>query len=148
VRARRHPRRRQGARLRPREGGGRRPRPQPRGRAGGHPPLPPARGHPRRRGGSPLRPLLRRRPRLLPAGRPLRCLEKDPERRPRSAAEALAALEACGLDGAWTVEDARAWWAGRGRAIAAERRGGVAPSAATASRPGLEAAGAPLAGKS
>jgi serine/threonine-protein kinase len=76
----------------------------------------------------------------------LRCLEKDPERRPRSAAEAQASLEACGLDGTWTAEDARAWWAGRGRAIAAARRG-AAPSAATASRPALEAAGAPVAGK-
>jgi serine/threonine-protein kinase len=68
----------------------------------------------------------------------LRCLEKDPDRRPRSAAEAASRLDACALDDTWTGEAARAWWAGRGRAIAAEHRGTVTPSAATPSRIALE----------
>jgi serine/threonine-protein kinase len=74
--------------------------------------------------------------RALPAGLEewvLACLEKDPERRPRSAAAAAARLDACALDEPWTTDAARAWWAGRGRAIASGRRGNAAPSAATLS---------------
>jgi hypothetical protein len=70
----------------------------------------------------------------------LACLEKDPERRPRSAADAAARLDACALDDSWTVDAARAWWASRGRAIAARRAGSGAPSAATLSRSLLEKA--------
>jgi serine/threonine-protein kinase len=73
----------------------------------------------------------------------LGCLEKDPERRPRSAADAASRLETCAVDDAWTVDAARAWWAGRGRAIAAARGGGAAPSAATLSRSALEKADRP-----
>ncbi len=50
----------------------------------------------------------------------LACLEKDPERRPSSAAEAAERLERAGA-GEWTADDARAWWAGKGRALAALR---------------------------
>ena len=39
----------------------------------------------------------------------LRCLEKDPGRRPRSAAELSATLDGLALD-EWTQEDARRWW--------------------------------------
>ena len=51
----------------------------------------------------------------------LACLEKDPERRPSSAAEAAERLERAGA-GEWTADDARTWWAGKGRALAARRR--------------------------
>jgi len=54
----------------------------------------------------------------------LACLEKDPARRPRSAAEAAAALESA-APRAWATEEARAWWAGKGRALAAARRAEV-----------------------
>ncbi len=40
----------------------------------------------------------------------LACLEKDPQRRPASAAELRAQLLACGDAGRWTQADARAWW--------------------------------------
>jgi serine/threonine-protein kinase len=52
----------------------------------------------------------------LPAGLEdvlLRCLEKDPGRRPRTARELGEALAAAGA-GSWTAEDARAWWTVRG----------------------------------
>jgi eukaryotic-like serine/threonine-protein kinase len=38
------------------------------------------------------------------------CLEKEPERRPRSARELLLSLHACRDVPAWTEEEARAWW--------------------------------------
>ena len=60
----------------------------------------------------------------------LACLAKDPARRPQSAGAAAAALEDCAV-GPWTDDDARAWWAAKGRALAAARRGGTTPSAAT-----------------
>jgi hypothetical protein len=41
----------------------------------------------------------------------MRCLEKEPERRPQSADEFADALEACDAAGQWTQERARAWWA-------------------------------------
>ncbi|MHC4236111.1 MAG: serine/threonine-protein kinase [Planctomycetota bacterium] len=43
----------------------------------------------------------------------MRCLEKEPERRPRSADEFSDVLEACEAAGRWTQERARAWWADR-----------------------------------
>jgi eukaryotic-like serine/threonine-protein kinase len=71
----------------------------------------------------------------------LACLEKDPRRRPRSALEAASRLEACGLNGGWSADEARAWWAARGRALAASLRAGAPPGAPTLTRPGLERAG-------
>jgi eukaryotic-like serine/threonine-protein kinase len=70
----------------------------------------------------------------------LSCLEKDPERRPRTAADAVYRLERCALDETWTLDAARVWWAGRGRAIVAERAGSVDPSAATLTRSVVEKA--------
>ncbi|MGE5125472.1 MAG: serine/threonine-protein kinase [Betaproteobacteria bacterium] len=40
----------------------------------------------------------------------LECLEKDPQRRPQSAAELLDRLEACACLGEWGEREARAWW--------------------------------------
>ena len=40
----------------------------------------------------------------------LRCLEKDPARRPASAAELSRELDALGLETLWTEARARAWW--------------------------------------
>ena len=62
-------------------------------------------------------------------------LEKDPAKRPRSAAEAAAALEGA-APAAWSVDAARAWWAGKGHALAAARRSGpsVGHDAVTLSR--------------
>jgi hypothetical protein len=71
----------------------------------------------------------------------LACLEKDPARRPPSASEAAARLERGGLDGEWTPEQARAWWATKGRALARSRHAEATPSGATLSRPVIERAG-------
>jgi serine/threonine-protein kinase len=38
------------------------------------------------------------------------CLEKEPERRPQSAADLVERLEACAADSPWTDRDAREWW--------------------------------------
>ena len=40
----------------------------------------------------------------------MKCLEKDPQERPQSAAELGRALRSCADAGSWSVEDARAWW--------------------------------------
>ncbi|MEJ2274042.1 MAG: serine/threonine protein kinase [Woeseiaceae bacterium] len=40
----------------------------------------------------------------------MRCLEKDPARRPQNAAALTGMLEACDAAGEWTQDDARAWW--------------------------------------
>ena len=92
------------------------------------PPVPPS-----ERLGSPLPPALE--------AWVLKCLEKDPERRPASASEAALDLERCGLGGAWTHTDAHAWWAAKGRALASQRASDRSPSAFTLSRPFVERAG-------
>jgi eukaryotic-like serine/threonine-protein kinase len=43
----------------------------------------------------------------------LRCLAKSPLERPADAAELLAGLDACVVEGRWTASDAAAWWAAR-----------------------------------
>jgi serine/threonine-protein kinase len=60
-------------------------------------PLPPS-----ERGGQAVPPALER---LI-----MRCLEKDPARRPSSADEILAELDRVELDGAWDQPRARQWW--------------------------------------
>ena len=40
----------------------------------------------------------------------LRCLEKDPERRPATASDLSRELAALGIEGTWTEEHAAAWW--------------------------------------
>lgn len=52
----------------------------------------------------------------------LRCLEKDPSRRPASAAELAATLGAAPL-GEWVQEDARRWWEEHGSARASAPAG-------------------------
>ena len=71
----------------------------------------------------------------------LACLEKDPARRPATAAEAAARLERCGLAGEWSPAEARSWWVAKGRALAAVRGADAAPSGLTLSRPVVERAG-------
>jgi len=68
----------------------------------------------------------------------LACLEKDPARRPATAMQAAARLDRCELSGEWTPELARAWWAAKGRALAAARRLDAPPSELTLSRPVVE----------
>jgi len=40
----------------------------------------------------------------------MRCLEKDPGKRPATADEIVAELDRMDLDGAWDQERARGWW--------------------------------------
>jgi serine/threonine-protein kinase len=40
----------------------------------------------------------------------LRCLEKEPARRPASAQELARELAACGLERSWSQDEAAAWW--------------------------------------
>ena len=54
----------------------------------------------------------------------LRCLEKDPARRPSSADEIVAELDRVELDGAWDQQRAREWWESH-----------IAPPAAVAAGP-------------
>jgi hypothetical protein len=56
----------------------------------------------------------------------LECLDKDPERRPQTAAELRRRVEDCGV-APWTGENARVWWNQHPRALERDE----APSAAT-----------------
>jgi serine/threonine-protein kinase len=56
----------------------------------------------------------------------LRCLAKDPNERPQTAAELAAALRACAAAGRWTLADAERWWSEADRMPAPEL--GAAPS--------------------
>lgn len=40
----------------------------------------------------------------------MKCLEKDPAKRPQAAAELVQALSECESDGKWTIQDASDWW--------------------------------------
>jgi tRNA A-37 threonylcarbamoyl transferase component Bud32 len=55
----------------------------------------------------------------------LRCLAKDPARRPPSCAALRDELLAAGLAAPWTAEDSQRWWAARGGATALEDPDGV-----------------------
>jgi hypothetical protein len=70
----------------------------------------------------------------------LRCLEKDAARRPQTAVEAVSQLAGCPAGDDWSADDARRWWAGKGRGLVALRRSREATlhDAATLSRPPLE----------
>jgi serine/threonine-protein kinase len=70
----------------------------------------------------------------------LACLEKDPARRPGSASEAALGLERCGLESEWSPAEARAWWAAKGRALAALRGSDATPSGVTLSQSVVERA--------
>jgi serine/threonine-protein kinase len=48
------------------------------------------------------------------AGIVMDCLKKAPSERPQGAAELLRRLQQCGDARAWTMENARAWWADNG----------------------------------
>lgn len=61
----------------------------------------------------------------------LRCLEKEPDKRPATAAEAAAALDADGLGQEWTAGRARAWWAGPGDELRREVEPGERTDRAT-----------------
>jgi serine/threonine-protein kinase len=52
----------------------------------------------------------------------LRCLQKDRDARPESAAALCHELDACQVEAAWTDEDAAAWWARHGAAFKRRRR--------------------------
>jgi hypothetical protein len=65
----------------------------------------------------------------------LGCLEKDADARPRTAIRAAQALDRCSGVDDWGAEAARAWWAGRGRALAAVRGRVTEPSVTTLSAP-------------
>jgi serine/threonine-protein kinase len=51
----------------------------------------------------------------------LRCLEKDPDRRPQSSDQLSQLLRACEVNGRWTQERAREWWGVHASSGGAER---------------------------
>jgi eukaryotic-like serine/threonine-protein kinase len=71
----------------------------------------------------------------------LRCLAKSPADRPCDAAGLVGELEACAIEGAWTVRDAEAWWAAReGAAPSGEPSAAATMDLAPATqRPGADA---------
>lgn len=58
----------------------------------------------------------------------LRCLEKDRSARPASANAMREALAACEGLGAWSIDDARAWWAKHGDRLKAREKRAVGPA--------------------
>ena len=50
------------------------------------------------------------------------CLAKNPQDRPRSAAEVLRTLDELSSAETWTDDDARTWWKAKASAIAALRK--------------------------
>jgi CHASE1-domain containing sensor protein len=58
----------------------------------------------------------------------LRCLEKDPSRRPQTAKELAVLLRDCSCHGSWTEEDAAVWWANRGERPSTEEDPEVRPA--------------------
>jgi tRNA A-37 threonylcarbamoyl transferase component Bud32 len=78
--------------------------------------------------------------RALPRALEAWVLAKDPAQRPQTAAQAVAALERCGVS-SWTNDEARSWWRSKGHALTAERRHEVLPSDITVSRPVLDPMG-------
>jgi serine/threonine-protein kinase len=50
------------------------------------------------------------------------CLEKEPERRPQTAAELAERVEACSSAGDWSAREARAWWLRNAARVAAMRQ--------------------------
>ncbi|MCG6922076.1 MAG: serine/threonine protein kinase [Acidobacteria bacterium] len=72
----------------------------------------------------------------------LSCLEKEPARRPPTAAAAGEALERCDVGDGWTPDRARGWWRERGQALRGARAGRSEPSGATLTLP-LERAASP-----
>jgi len=76
------------------------------------------------------------------------CLEKEPERRPQSAADLVERLEACAAESPWTERDARAWWRENGgrvremRAAVRRRDSSPRPTIAVSLEDRLAGAGA------
>jgi CHASE2 domain-containing sensor protein len=62
----------------------------------------------------------------------LACLEKDPEKRPATAAALADRLRACECSSAWSTERAEAWWA---KHLPRSESGGAAATGAEATRP-------------
>ena len=68
----------------------------------------------------------------------LRCLEKDPDRRPSTALELASELAACPVP-PWTQEDARRWW----WEVYVPREGGPAAGSPGETAPSMGSSGAP-----
>jgi hypothetical protein len=61
----------------------------------------------------------------------LRCLAKEPDQRPRDAADLLARLEQCTLQETWTAAMAAAWWQQPAAMATSETPAGSSASQAT-----------------